>query len=326
MTIKKFFYATKILINLLYSKKIYLINSPQNYISLIEYLNEKNIDNKKTKIFIGFTSQNSVKQILKIHKSEIGIKNKLIFLQKIFDERKRKILFLVLQVLKVSKSFCIVGDKKSFLFKLLYQGSKKTVFLDDGLNLLTFKDSDIKVKEYELFSYFDLKTKKLVKNRFTYLRKKTLINNVNNNHIWLLGTPAANFEIIDNEDYKKIINLFAKKFKNKKIFFFPHRDEVVDNTFFLKNIVIKKNITEPIEIYTSKQKTMPFLIAGFYSTALHILNMILREKKITLMNINFDTNFVKTANLKKLYNLENLKKQYNLVKVILKKNNIKNFF
>ena len=326
MIFKKFFYATKTVINLLFLKKIYLINSPQNYISLVEYLSEKNIDDKKVKIFVGFTSQNSLKQILKIHKSKIGINNRLIFLQKIFSEKKKKILLIMLQVLNVKKSFCVVGDKKSFLFKLLYQGSKKTVFLDDGLNLLTFKDNDIKVNEYELFSYFDLKTKKLVKNKFTYLKNKTLINNIDNNHIWLLGTPAANFEIIDNEDYKKIINLFARKFKNKKIFFFPHRDEVIDNTFFLKNIVIKKNITEPIEIYTSKQKTMPFLIAGFYSTALHILNLILSEKKITLMNINFDINFVKTANLKKLYKLDNLKKQYNLVKVILEKNNIKNFF
>ena len=234
MIFKKFFYATKTVINLLFLKKIYLINSPQNYISLVEYLSEKNIDDKKVKIFVGFTSQNSLKQILKIHKSKIGINNRLIFLQKIFSEKKKKFLLIMLQVLNVKKSFCVVGDKKSFLFKLLYQGSKKTVFLDDGLNLLTFKDNDIKVNEYELFSYFDLKTKKLVKNKFTYLKNKTLINNIDDNHIWLLGTPAANFEIIENENYNKIINLFARKFKNKKIFFFPHRDEVIDNTFFLK--------------------------------------------------------------------------------------------
>jgi hypothetical protein len=256
--IKSFFYAIKTISNLFFLKRIYLINSPQNYISLIEYLNEKNIGDKNIKIFTGFVSRNSFKQILKIHKSNIGITNELIFLQKVFGENKEKVLIFLLSIININKSFCVVGDKKSLLFRLIYQGCKKTVFLDDGLNLLTFKDSDIKVKEYELFSYFHLKTKKLVKNRFTYLRKKTLINNVNNNHIWLLGTPAANFEIIDSEDYKKIINLFARKFENKKIFFFPHRDEVIDNSFFLKNIVIKKNITEPIEIYTSKQKTMPF--------------------------------------------------------------------
>ena len=153
-----------------------------------------------------------------------------------------------------------------------------------------------------------------------------MINNIDNDYVWLLGTPAANFEIIENEKYNKIINLFANKFKDKKILFFPHRDEIVDETFFSKNIIVKKNITEPIEIYATKQKKMPFLIAGFYSTALHILNLILNKKKILLMNINFDTKFVKNESLTKSYKLENLKKQYDLVKIILEKNNIKNFF
>lgn len=326
MKIKSFFYAIKTISNLFFLKRIYLINSPQNYISLIEYLNEKNIGDKNIKIFTGFVSRNSFKQILKIHKSNIGITNELIFLQKVFGENKEKLLIFLLSIININKFFCVVGDKKSLLFRLIYQGCKKTVFLDDGLNLLTFTDKDIKIKEYELFSYFDLKTKKLVKNKFTYLRKKTLINNIDNNCIWLLGTPAANFEIIEYDNYKKIINLFASMFKDKKILFFPHRDEIVDNASFLNNVIVKKNITEPIEIYATKQKTMPFLIAGFYSTALHILNLILNEKKIILMNINFDTKFVKTASLKKSYKLDNLKKQYDLVKIILEKNNIKNFF
>ena len=237
-------------------KRIYLINSPQNYISLIEYLNEKNIGDKNIKIFTGFVSRNSFKQILKIHKSNIGITNELIFLQKVFGENKEKLLIFLLSIININKFFCVVGDKKSLLFRLIYQGCKKTVFLDDGLNLLTFTDKDIKIKEYELFSYFDLKTKKLVKNKFTYLRKKTLINNIDNNCIWLLGTPAANFEIIEYDNYKKIINLFASMFKDKKILFFPHRDEIVDNASFLNNVIVKKNITEPIEIYATKQKTM----------------------------------------------------------------------
>ena len=238
MTIKIFFNSIKTLIYLLFFKKIYLINSPQNYISLVEYLSKKNIHDKKVIIFVGFVSKNSFKQILKIHKSNLGIQNRLIFLQKVFGEKKEKLLNLFLRIIKFNKSFCIVGDKKSLLFKLLYQGSKKTVFLDDGLNLLTFTDKDIKINEYELFSYFDLKTEKLVKNNFAYLRKRTLINNIDNDYVWLLGTPAANFEIIENKKYNKIINLFANKFKDKKILFFPHRDEIVDETFFSKNIIV----------------------------------------------------------------------------------------
>ena len=60
-----------------------------------------------------------------------------------------------------------------------------------------------------------------------------MINNIDNDYVWLLGTPAANFEIIENEKYNKIINLFANKFKDKNIIF-SHRDEIVDETFFQK--------------------------------------------------------------------------------------------
>ena len=258
MTIKIFFNSIKTLIYLLFFKKIYLINSPQNYISLVEYLSKKNIHDKKVIIFVGFVSKNSFKQILKIHKSNLGIQNRLIFLQKVFGEKKEKLLNLFLRIIKFNKSFCIVGDKKSLLFKLLYQGSKKTVFLDDGLNLLTFTDKDIKINEYELFSYFDLKTEKLVKNNFAYLRKRTLINNIDNDYVWLLGTPAANFEIIENEKYNKIINLFANKFKDKKILFFPHRDEIVDETFFSKNIIVKKILLNQLKFMQQSRKRCRF--------------------------------------------------------------------
>ena len=46
MNIKIFFNSIKTFIYLLFFKKIYLINSPQNYISLVEYLSKKNIHDK----------------------------------------------------------------------------------------------------------------------------------------------------------------------------------------------------------------------------------------------------------------------------------------
>ena len=326
MKTEKLFYSLKIVAILLFIKKIYLINSPQNYISLVEYLKKKDIKDKKIKLFVGFTSENSLKQIHEIHSSKIGIENELIFLQEIFIKEKIFFFLKICKVIKFNKSFCIIGDKKSPLSKYLYHRGKKIVFLDDGLNLLTFKDSDIKVKDYELFSYFDLNTKKLFKNDFSYLKNQVQVNSIFDNCIWLLGTPASNFGIIDKKTYSIIIKTFAEKFKDKKIFFFPHRDEKIEGINFPKNIIINKNISEPIELYFSKQKTMPFLIAGFYTTALHILSLLLNGKKIKLMNINFDINFIKTSHLKEEHNLENLKEQYNLVKEILEKNNIKKFF
>jgi hypothetical protein len=331
MKIKKIYYSLQTIFDILLAKNLYLINSPQNYLSLLEYLKVNNIKDNKVKIIAGFPSDNSIRQIQKIHSSEIGIKNELVFLKERFDGKFFNFILKILKRLKINKSLCIVGDKKYVLFKALYQGTLKAIFLDDGLNLLTFNDHDLKVKDYKLFSYFDLNTKKLIKNDFSFLKTKVQVNNVSNNNIWLLGSPAATFGIFDKNTYNSIIKKFAEKFNDKNIFFFPHRDEKFDKINFPKNIIINKNISEPIELYTSKQKTMPFLIAGFYTTALHILGTILNETKIILMNINFNTNLIKTNDLKERYNFEdfrlvNLKEQYNLVKKVLEKNNIENFF
>jgi len=326
MKIKKIYYSLQTIFYILLEKKLYLINSPQNYLSLLEYLKKNNIDDNKVKIIVGFSSDNSISQIQKIHSSEIGIKNDLVFLKERFNQKFLNFILRILKNLKINKSLCIVGDKKSILFKTLYQGATKAVFLDDGLNLLIFNDDDLKVKDYKLFSYFDLNTKKLIKNDFSFLKTKVQVNYVSSNDIWLLGSPAATFGIFDKNTYNSIIKKFAKKFDDKNILFFSHRDEKVEKINFPKNIIINNNITEPIEIHASKQKTMPFLIAGFYTTALHILGTILNEKKIILMNINFNTNLINTDGLKERYNLVNLKEQYNLVKSVLEKNNIENFF
>ena len=326
MKIKKIYYSFQTILEILLSKNLYLINSPQNYISLVEYLKLNNIKDNKTKIIAGFTSDNSIKQIQKIHASEIGIKNDLIFLKEKFNEKLFNFFLKILKILKIKKTFCIVGDKKYIVFKAIYQGAMQVVFLDDGLNLLIFSDDDFKVKDYKLFSYFDLDNKKLIKNNFSFFKTKIQANFISNNHIWLLGTPASTFGILDKNIYNSIIKKFAEKFKDKSITLFPHRDEKVDKINLPKNIIINKSINDPIEIYASKQKSMPFLIAGFYTTALHILGIILNERKIVLMNINFNINLVETAKLKKRYNLVNLKEQYNLVKGILEKNSIQNFF
>ena len=151
MKIKKIYYSLQTIFYILLAKNLYLINSPQNYLSLLEYLKINNINDNKVKIIAGFPSDNSIRQIQKIHSSEIGIKNELIFLKERFDEKFFNFILKILKRLKINKSLCIVGDKKYMLFKALYQGALKTIFLDDGLNLLTFNDDELKVKNYKLF-------------------------------------------------------------------------------------------------------------------------------------------------------------------------------
>jgi len=325
MSLKKINHSLQIIFYILLSKKLYLIKTPQNYISLVEYLNSNKVISDKSKVIVGYTSLDSARQIKRLHSSEIGLDNEIVFLKDGLNESFFSIILKILKVIKINKSMCVVGDKKYFLFRILYQNALKVIFLDDGLNLLVFKEN-FQVKDYNLFSYFNLNNERVIKNNFSFLKTKVKNNLISDSEIWLLGTPASTFGILDKDIYNSFIKEFSEKFKDKKIFFFPHRDEEFNETNLSKNIFVNNKLIEPIEIYASKQKTMPFLIAGFYTTALHILNIILDEKKITFMNINFNTNLINTKKLKERYNLTNLKEQYDLVKIILEKNSIQNFF
>ena len=325
MSLKKINHSIQIIFYILLTKKLYLIKTPQNYISLVEYLNLNKVINDKSKIVVGYTSSDSARQIEKLHSSEIGLSNKIVFLKDGLNETFFSIILKIFKIIKFNKRKCIVGDKKYFLFKILYQNSLEVIFLDDGLNLLVFKEN-FQVKDYKLFSYFNLNNKRVIKNNFNFLKTKVKNNLISDNEIWLLGTPASTFSILDNNVYSSLIKKFAEKYKDKKIFFFPHRDEKFNEANLSKNIIVQSKLVEPIEIYASKQKTMPFLVAGFYTTALHILSIILDKKKIAFMNINFNTNLIDSNKLKERYNLTNLKQQYNLVKIILEENSIQNFF
>ena len=86
MKIKKIYYSLQTIFDILLAKNLYLINSPQNYLSLVEYLKINNIKDNKVKIIAGFPSDNSIRQIQKIHSSEVGIKNELVFLKERFKK------------------------------------------------------------------------------------------------------------------------------------------------------------------------------------------------------------------------------------------------
>ena len=98
MSLKKINHSIQIIFYILLTKKLYLIKTPQNYISLIEYLNlNKDIGNK-TKIIVGYTSLDSARQIEKLHSSEIRLENEIVFLK---DGLSEKFFSIILTILKI---------------------------------------------------------------------------------------------------------------------------------------------------------------------------------------------------------------------------------
>ena len=85
---------------------------------------------------------------------------------------------------------------------------------------------------------------------------------------------------------KKHLNDLIEYFKDKTIYYFPHRDEKIDSNIFRKLHVEIINI--PIEPYLLQSNVLPKNICGFYSTALYTLKKYLLEDNINVINLNFN--------------------------------------
>ena len=91
------------------------------------------------------------------------------------------------------------------------------------------------------------------------------------------------------------------KYKNYKIYYFPHPKEQKQNIkkFFFLNILNPKTT---IELYLIEKKLKPTLIIGFNSTAFFSLKKIFGQK-LKLINYNF---LRYPKNQKKLFNIISL--------------------
>jgi hypothetical protein len=300
-----------------FSKDLYLINSPSQYLCLVEWISFSNIDQKNIKVIIGYTSDSSIKQIKDIHKKYYNITN-IFFLGEIIKENYFKFILNFYKVFSVKKNCTVVGDYKYYLFKPIYKKSYKVIFLDEGLSLTRFDYDSIKNDNYKLFSIFKhLNDNLLIYNNYNFLKKEIKNLNVISNQIFLLGTAAADYELITEDFYYQKIVSFANLYKSFEIIFIPHRNESKYRKFKFPDNLITKNLNLPIEYAITQLSEIPYKIAGFYSMSLFNLSIILLDQKINLINISYD---------KKNYTNSEIRKSFEIVSNLQQFKNIKQLF
>lgn len=300
-----------------FSKDLYLINSPSQYLCLVEWISFSNIDQKNIKVIIGYTSDSSIKQIKDIHIKYYNIKN-IFFLSEIINENYFKFILNFYKVFSVKKNCTVVGDYKYYLFKPIYKKSYKIIFLDEGLSLTRFDYDSIKNNNYKLFSIFkNLNDNLLIYNNYNFLKKGIKNLNIISNRIFLLGTAAADYELITEDFYYQKIVSFANLYKSFEIIFIPHRNENKYRKFNFPDNLITKNLNLPIEYAITQLSEIPYKIAGFYSMSLFNLSIILLDQKINLINISYD---------KKNYTNSEIRKSFEIVSNLQQFKNIKQLF
>lgn len=290
-----------LLFEILVSKRICFINSPSQLISLNEFffLKKKRV---RSLIIIGFATNESLNQI-KLINLEASFDNKIIFLSEYFREKYFRIFLNIIKIILIFNKETIIGDFNYYLSKGFYKYSRKTTFLDDGINFLRLKNSDLKNK-YSFFSTFRNKNlqSSFLLNEYSYLRKKINKYLINENEIYILGSSDPNYELFEKKYYEELINDVCLKNYDKKIIFIPHRNEPIEylDKLNIPNLVINK-IHYPIEYYLTKIQIIPKTFYGFYTSALNNLRVLLKDLPVKIFNINFDLKKINNPEVYKLY-------------------------
>jgi hypothetical protein len=304
--------------NFFNSKKVIFVNTPLQFLNVLELENIQLNREATTERFV-FVTNSTKNDLVKIREIKnfynleyYHIYNVNFFLTKVF-------LIILLKIREVSNYkiyFLIIGNYTNAFLKRFLNVSKIIYVVDDGTNFFDKNDKKIFKKKnvffftfinYKIFKKYKLQN--VVKNNFLLIKSKLNIKKKNkNNEILILGSPYVEGEIISLQQYNKYLLLLKNKYKNNKIYYFAHPKENLKNLKKYENnfILIKSHF--PIELFLVLRQYRFSRIISFNSTALITLRRIF-GMKLRLLNYNF----INTSLKSKIYGNLNISKIKNII-------------
>ncbi len=300
----KFKNILKLLKILFFTRNLYLVNSPLEYLCLVEWCFKNRVNKTNVKVIVGFSNDQSHEQIKLLSKKYFDF-GECLFLRDLFFEFYFKFFLNLYKVFHLKKNLVIVGDFKYYLNKPIYNRAKNLIIMDEGISLTRLDKKNILNKNFKLFTIFNhFKDYNTILNEFAYIKNQIpQKKEIDNHKIFLLGTRAAAYDLITKEFYYEKIVRFSELYPTHKIIFIPHREDKISEQFKLpKNISVHK-IDVPIEAEFISLDRMPKIIAGFYSSALLNLSIILKDWEIEIFNIAYDLKDYKSEQIKESFNV-----------------------
>lgn len=158
---------------------------------------------------------------------------------------------------------------------------KKNIYsLDDGnANLVAFTDGKSPYANtiknlINHFSLISLPFKNVIKNNLIYLKNKSSKIKFNNNEYVIIGTPFIADNYLSKFSYVNKINYLIKKLPiNSKIFYLPHRREVLEDLLEITDLIVIES-KGCFELWVLTQSILPTHFISFGSGLSLVLDSI----------------------------------------------------
>lgn len=303
-------------------KNLFIINSPLQLINAIEAIHFFKLKNIIFVMIYNRSKNNIIQleeQIKKVDYEEII---------KIYPSSNNRFfgyVNLIKQLRKYQYDKVFTGELEDSNFRILIANLKKEklFLLDEGTS--TVVDYETKIKQNKLnkygykefrflvfgfslklkdtinfFTYYDftpLKGGEVIINKLEYMRKDFKQNSVDyGDSLFFLGQPKFIFS--DKREFEIILKSVIQQYKDKKIFYIPHREEIniletikdIDERFKILEI------NQPIEQYFLNKGIYPKHIISYSSTALFTTKMLFKDCLVEYIKIkkpNINLNIMK---------------------------------
>ncbi len=282
---------------------LFIVVSPLhvlNSIEMVEYLNSK----RNILVVLSTKNDKTLKQMQKIvdfidwHRIwyiPLPFKkiDKVLFVKRVHDILK--------DIDKSSIENIIVGEFRSdHVNHIVNYFSNKNIFLvDDGLaqvNYHTIVNSRPTLKEsvrhiayrlmgyqltplkYKFFTIFDIKNEQVIKNEYTFFKKK-LQNKVVEAAVYFIGQPLVELSIMNEIDYKHELSKIIDLYGSKRFIYVAHRRESHDKVEKIaKELGFEfREFNHLLEVEMILSKSIPSDFATFFSSAIVTLPYFIKK-------------------------------------------------
>lgn len=255
------------------TSKIYfaIILSDYQELNLIRYVNYFNI---KDKIILIKRSDNK-KNISKFPKN---VK------KKIFSNKYAFLFYFFLVLFRNSfyKKKFIFGNPagKFCIFLRKFINGKNQIYVDDGLQTIYYDFSQLK-KNCTIFTLYNINLPSKIKKiqyfpKYLKKRKKTF------NKYLFIGAPLVSFRNLSSDKYKKILIILSNK--NKKFYYYPHRNETIELSLLPNNFKIIRR-SSSVEKFVYNYKYNFKAIYSFGSSCLIEISNFYKKENIKIVDI-----------------------------------------